>query len=179
MARVEEAVTPASTCYARRALTSSAGRLGGFRASPAGAAQVNTITPVVDHLNYGFTMTVRIGDRNETFIALYNATDGTTAVADAIDGLYDAIVEQLGHETSATNGKGVSVTESDTALTLTTDAGVEVVLLENAVWNVDTEVASTVAVIGTADVDTIDVSSICEYETSAAQDGYARVYVNM
>jgi len=179
MARVEEAVTPASTPYLRRALTSSAGRLGGLRASPAGSAQVNTIVPVVDHMQYGFQLVMRINNRLETFNAQYTATDATTTVADAIDGLYDSIVEQLGDASSANNGKGVSVTESDTALTLTTDAGVEVYALENTVWDLDTEVATSVATIGTADVDAIDISDICEFETSAAQDGYARVRVKM
>lgn len=126
--------------------TSGGQQLGEAAAAADGTAQVSTIVPVVDQANYGFKLVV--GGR--TFIAQYNPSDGTTAVAVAIDGLYDSIVEQLGGATSAANGLGVTVTESDTELTFTTDAGVLITDLENTVWNADTEVASTVATLGAA-----------------------------
>ena len=178
--KVEEDVTPADRVFVRRALTSSAGRLGGFRASPAGSAQVNTFAPTVDLSLYGFSLSLRDEDGHvRDFSVVYQPTDGTTSVADAIDGLYDALVDVLGGATAATNGLGVTITESATLLTITTDAGVEVVDLSSSVWDGDTEAVTGAAVVGTADVDTIDISAFAEYESSASQDGLALLRIRM
>jgi hypothetical protein len=168
LVKVEEAVTPASTPYLRRALTSGAGRLGGFRASPAGATQAVTITPVQNMLTYG----VAYGYLGIDYVATYSPTDATTSVADAVAGLEDALQE--------TNPSGVTVSAGGTTeATITAAAGTQFDYVRNISWNLDTEAASTVIVIATADVDAIDVSSICEFEDSAAADGLATLRMKM
>ena len=103
-------------------------------------------------------------------MASYAGTDATTAVADAIDGLFDSLVDQLGGATAAANGKGVTITESDTLLTITTDVGVAIVSLENSHFNLDTEVATCVATTGAVDADAIDCSAKFRFESAGAHD---------
>jgi hypothetical protein len=170
---VEEAVTPASPVWMRLAQTSSAGTLGAVRASPAGAAQVNTVAPAADQLEYG----IQLIHKGKTYLASYAPTDGTTTVADAIDGLYDALVEAIGGDDSATNGIGLTITESATLLTITTDDGTAIDSLTNYHYELDSEAATTVIVVGTADADALDISSVAKYLTSASAGGLAKVQV--
>jgi hypothetical protein len=160
----EDAVTPASSVFARRALTSSAGDIGRVRGTAVGAAQVSTVAPTVNHQHYAISFDFE----GQQFDIAYTATDETTAVADAIDGLFDNAVEQL---TAAGIETVVVATESATLLTLTVAAGREITNLRNAAHGLDVEAVSTVVVQGAADVDTIDVSSIAEFETTAAAGG--------
>lgn len=174
----EDAVTLGDPVYVRKAQTSSAGVLGAFRSSPAGTAQVTTVAPAADQPSYALTLQLRDADGNiRTFNPDYTPTDGTTAVADAIDGLYDAIVDELGGDTSSANGLGVTVTESDTLLTLTTDAGVSIVDLSPNYAD-DTEAATSTVTIGTADEDAIDVSAFCRWETECAAGGLALLRIH-
>jgi len=170
MVRVEEAVTPASTPYMRRATTSGAGRVGGLRASPAGTVgAAYTVVPVVDLSHYAF----EFGWRGRHYTVIYDPTDATTAVADAIDGLYDAAG-------GATPPAGLTLDETDTLLTITCADGEDLDYIRNAAWSLDAEAASVVVTnTVAADADAIDVSSICEFETSAAADGYARLRLKM
>lgn len=169
--KVEDAVTPSSSVFVRRAQTAGAGTVGKFRGTAAGTAQVSTVAPTVNHQHYAFSFEFE----GEQFDISYTATDATTAVADAIDGLYDNVVEQL---TAAGIETVVVASESDTLLTLTVAAGREIKNLRNAAHGLDTEAVSCVVTQGAADVDTIDVSSICEYLTTAAADGLAMVKIN-
>jgi hypothetical protein len=176
----EDAVSPTSKVYVRRAQTSSAGTVGAFRAGPDGSAQVSTVAPPADQTFYGLGLQLRDADGHvRSFNVTYEPTDGTTAVADAIDGLFDAISDAIGGATAAANGLGVTVTESDTLLTFTTDAGVEIVDLTSSAWISDTEAAQSTVVIGTADVDTIDVSDLFEWETTTSAAGLAKLKVKM
>ena len=174
MVKVEEAVTPASTPYMRRATTSGAGRVGGLRASPAGVATTTwTVVPTVDHGHYAF----EFGFAGQSYVVEYSPTDVTTAVADAIDGLYDALNATL---VDAGIDGLIATAETATLLTLTVDAGYELDYCRNAAFGLDTEAASVVVTETVEeDVDAIDVSSICEFETSAAADGFARLRVKM
>ncbi len=159
----EDAVTPSSSVFLRRALTSSAGTVGRVRGTAAGAtAQVNTIVPTVNHQHYAFSFDFE-GDQ---FDIAYTATDATTTVADAIDGLFDNVVEQL---TAAGIETIVVATESDTLLTLTVAAGRQITNLRNAAHSLDTEAVSTVTTTTVAsDLDSIDISAIAEFESTAA-----------
>lgn len=165
MVKVEEAVTPASTPYMRRAQTSGAGRVGGLRASAVGGQASYTVTPTVNHKNYAF----EYGYLGQNYVVQYSATDETTAVADAIDGLYDAAG-------GASPPTGITLAETATELTVQTAAGTDLDYIRCSAWGLDTEAIScTVATSVAADVDAIDVSSICEFETSAGADGYSRL----
>lgn len=115
--------------------------LGAFRASPDGAAQTNTVTPVADQAQYAF----ELGFRGQHYTAMYQPTDGTTTVADAIDGLFDAIGTI----------PGLTITDTGTTLQIVTAAGESLDYLRNTAWNADAEAASTVVVIGTAGVDCV------------------------
>lgn len=168
LVKVEEAVTPDSIPYMRRALTSGAGRLGGFRASPAGSTQAATLTPVQNMLTYG----VAYGYLGQDYVATYSPTDATTTVADAVAGLEDALEQN--------NPTGVTVSAGGTTeATITAAAGTQFDYVRNVSWNLDTEAASVVVVVAAADVDAIDVSSICEFEDSAAADGFATLRMKM
>jgi hypothetical protein len=146
----EEEVAVGDPVYVR--IEGSTEQVGALRKSVAGTAQVNTIAPVADQLHYGF----QLRHRGETYSVSYSPTDGTTAVADAIDGLYDALVAAIGGATAANNGIGLTITESATLLTITTDAGTAIGGLEPTHFELDSEAATVVAVVGTADVDAIE-----------------------
>lgn len=166
LVKVEEAVTPASEVWMRRALTSSAGRLGGFRASGVGGQESHTVVPVVDLSAYGF----EFGWRGRHYTCHYHPTDLTTTVADAIDGLYAA----LGTVT------GLTFSESATLLTIQTAAGEALDYIRNSSAALDADtltvvIAETVA----ADTDAINISAIAEYETTAAAEGLAQVRFHM
>jgi hypothetical protein len=164
--QVETDVTPASTVYVRRATTSGAGAVGRFRDEAAGSTQVSTITPVADSLIYA----VEYGYAGVHYTAQYVATDGTTSVADACDGLYDAL--------EANNPTGVTVADATTSVTLTAAAGTQFDYVRVTGWSLDTEAASATVSTATADVDTINVSSICSFETSASAGGLALLRIH-
>lgn len=163
LVKVEEAVTPASTPYMRRALTSSAGRLGGFRESPAGSTQVATITAIANGGFYG----IEFGYLGQKYTFAYPDVDGTTTTDAAIDGL----------ETQAAlvvpTGVTASSASATATMTLTAAAGTQFDYVRSL-----NDLSTTVSVAA-ADVDAIDVSSICAFETSADADGLAvlRVFV--
>jgi len=178
--KAEGAIARGDKLYARRALTSSAGAVGRVRATPAGGAQASTLGPVADQPEYGvaFEILDSSGVRRR-FAASYTPTDGTTSVADAVDGLYDAIVDQLGAADSATNGFGITVTESSTLVTLTTDAGYEILSLECTTWADDTEAATVAATLGTADADAIYVGDFATAQGAAADGELVIVKIHM
>lgn len=142
------AVVPRAAVYAVVS-TSGGDALGEAHSALEGTAQVCTFAPTADLSHWGIQLTVNTSRGLRTFTAHYEATDGTTAVADAIDGLFDALSDSLGGATSAANGIGVTVTESDTLLTVTADAGVEIVDLTANTWIGDTEAVCGTAVVGT------------------------------
>ena len=158
--KVEDAVDPSSTPYMRRAATSGAGRPGALRATPAGGQQLLTATPAaVDLDGYGFSF----GYLGQHYAARYFG-DGTTTVAVACDGL------ALSLGTIA----GLTITDATTAVTVETAAGTELDYFSEDLSQDDTAAASVDLVETTAaDVDAIDVSSICNFETTAAADGFA------
>lgn len=164
LALVEEAVTPSDPVYVRRALTSSAGRLGGFRASPAGGAQVVTATPSATNLAaYGFSF----GWRGRHYDA-YVTGDGTTTVAQACDGL----IASLG------SIDGLTISDEATHVEITTAAGEELDYMIESVQVGDVPAASVdLAVDTAADVDAIDASEIFEYMSAAAADELAVVKI--
>lgn len=166
--KVEEAVAVGDPVYMRRALTSSAGRLGGFRMSPAGSTQVATLTPAENALSYG----VKYGYGGRTYVATYNPTDGTTSVADACAGIEDALDE------NAPAGVTVSV-GGTTEVTLTAAAGTEFDYVENIAWSLDAEAASMTVSVAAADVDAIDISTIARWTKPAAADGLALLTIDM
>lgn len=170
---VEEAVAPGDPVYCRRALTSGAGNLGGFRASPAGSTQVATITVVADHQNY----VVEFSIDGERVSFSYNPTDGTTTTDDVVDGLEDAaaaIITARGL-TSVT----ASAASAAASFTLTAEAGRQFDYVTVSSFGEDTEAVAGTVSIAAADVDAIDVSSIAEFETSASADGLALLRLKM
>lgn len=168
LAKVEEAVEPGDPVHLRRALTSGAGRLGGLRASPQGAAQVSTYTPTADMTTYS----LEYGYLGQHYTLTYSPTDGTTSVADACDGIVAAANDD-GPPT------GVAITDSTTAVTFTTAAGTKLDYLRNTGTNLDADTVTGVAAEGAADADTIDISSIASFESAASADGLALVRVRM
>lgn len=172
--KVEDAVEEGDRVYCRRALTAGAGRLGGFRSTPAGSAQVLTITPIVNQAVYGFNFNFRWEGRNHNIKGFYTPTDATTSIADATAGLLDSINTSI-----AAHGLTGQLTAADitTALTITTLAGTEITEVDTNVWYLDTEASTVTASLGAADVDTIDVGSICEFESDSAADGYALLHI--
>ncbi len=165
-AKPETSLTTGGALYLRIAQTSSAGRVGALRSSPAGATQVATITPAENHGSYA----IAYGYLGEHYKATYNPTDATTTVADACAGLEDAADE------NAPSGVTVSA-GGTTAITLTAAAGTKFDYVHNVAWNLDTEAASTTVSVAAADVDALDISSIARIERGAAQDGLALIRV--
>lgn len=142
---------PGASVFLRRALTSGAGTVGVLRAAPAGSAQVSTYTPVADMLVYAF----EYGYGGEHRTVIYRPTDGTTAVADAVDGLVAAANDDG-------PPAGVTITDTETEVTITTAAGTQLDYLRNVAVSLDADTPAGAAALGAADIDTIDVSSIVE-----------------
>lgn len=158
---VEDAVTPGSTPYVRRALTSGAGTVGAMRGSAAGATQQTwTFTPTaIDLPGYGFQFEYQ----GVPYTALYLG-DGTTTVAVACDGL----VQDLG------SIAGLTITDNGTDVTIQPALGTQLENVRNLASHTDVPADSvTVAETVQEDIDTIDVSSIAVFETSAAAGGLA------
>lgn len=161
----ESAMAPGGRVYVRRALTSGAGAVGGFRGAVAGSAQTLTITPIVNQAIYGFSFTFVYQGVRHRIQAVYMPTDGTTSIADACGGLFDAVSAEI-------TAKGLSsvLTPADNATTLTvvTAAGYAITEPSANVWYLDTEAATVSLSNGTEDVDTIDASDLFEIESTAA-----------
>lgn len=144
------APTAGGSVFLRRALTSGAGTVGYIRGAVAGSAQVSTYTPVADMLAYGFAY----GYGGADYIVQFHPTDGTTTVALACDGLVaDGIINQP---------TGVEITDSTTAVTITTAAGTALDYLRPFGATLDAATAAGAVSVGASDIDTIDVSSIVE-----------------
>jgi hypothetical protein len=164
---VEEAVTESSTPYMRRAATSSVGTPGDLRASPAGTAQVATLTVVADLQNYA----VAFGINGRDYSFSYNPTDGTTATDDVVDGLEDAAAAEI-TQRGIGSLVAASAASAAAAFTLTTAAGVVFDYVTISSFGEDTEVVAGTVSLGTADADAIDVSSILRFTgASALVDG--------
>jgi hypothetical protein len=155
----EESMTIGDTVYIRRAQTSNAGTVGAVRKSPAGAAMTATLTPVADLLTYS----LEFDYLGRHYSAVYSPTDGTTAVADAIDG----IVAALGTIT------GLTITDNTTNFTIATAAGTVLENLRSNGASLDADTISiTISAAGTADADALDASSIARVvEPSISVDG--------
>lgn len=163
--QVEDAVTPASSVFVRRAQTSSVGAVGRFRGSAAGGQQSYTFTPSAINLpGYGFEFDYQ----GVHYTALYLG-DGSTTVAQACDGL----VQDLG------SISGLTISDGATEVTIQTAAGTELENVRNLASHTDVPVDSVdIAESVGEDIDTIDVSSICSFETSASAGGLALLRIN-
>lgn len=150
--------------YLRRALTSGAGTVGEILAAPAGSEQVSTYTPVADMLAYGF----EYGYNGVHYVVHYVPTDATTAVADACDGL----VAQANIDIP----DGVTIADGTTEVTITTAAGTQLDYLRATVTTLDADTAAGVAVVGAADVDALDISSIAEV-VEVNSTGFVKLFV--
>ncbi len=142
----EEDVTHTDDVYVRVAASGSE-VLGALRASADGGTQVATITPVADHLQYS----IKFGYLGRDYEFHYAPTDGTTTVADAVDGLEDAA--------AAIAPDGVTVSDaSGSTMTLTAAAGTEFDYVESTAFSLDTEAASASVSLASADVDAIKMT---------------------
>jgi hypothetical protein len=167
-----EAVTPASRCYVRV----EGSTVGDWGDTPAGTAQVLTVTPIVDLTVYGFAFTATVNGRAYRLRAFYRPTDGTTAIADACAGLLDSINTEI---TSYGLGSFLTAADNSTDIGITGAAGVLISELSANVWSVDTEVTSVTMSATSADVDMLDVSSICRYTSTAAAGALVKVKLQL
>jgi hypothetical protein len=160
---VEDAVTPASTPHVR---ISGSGEIGALRGTPAGGQQSYTFTPSAINLpGYGFEFDYQ----GVHYTALYLG-DGSTTVAQACDGL----VQDLG------SISGLTITDGATEVTIQTAAGTRLENVRNLASHTDVPVNSvTIAESVAADLDSIDASSICRFETSASAGGLALLKVSV
>jgi hypothetical protein len=176
LALVEEAVTPASRVWVRRALTSSAGRLGGFRDSPAGTAEVATITVVADHQVYSVKASMLVNGVSRELEFQYAPTDGTTTTDLAIDGLEAAAAAAIAAQ-GFTGLVTASAASAAATMTLTTLAGTVFEYVDGIAFNEDTPAEALEVVLTSTDADAIDCSAIFAYESSAAAGELAVVRV--
>lgn len=144
----EDALARGGSVYVRRALTSGSGTLGYVRGTPAGSAQTSTWTPVADQAQYG----IEFGYLGNHYEVTLIPTDGTTTVANAIDFMVLAIAAQIGAPS------GLTFTDNTTNLQIITAAGTELDYLRPGPIAADGATPTAAVSLGTADVDTIDVS---------------------
>lgn len=172
------AVTPASRVYV--CVEAATGRVvGDWGDDPLGTAQVATFTPAANMLSYAVKSTVIVNGREIPLNFEYAPTDGTTITDDAVDGLEDAAAAAI---TAAGLGSFVTASAASgaTTFTLTLAAGVTWgVAPYFSSWNLDTEVVAGTVDTGTADVDMLDVSSICRYTSSGAAGELVKVKLQL
>jgi hypothetical protein len=167
-----EAVTPASRPHV--CVEAATGRVvGDWGDTPAGTAQVLTITPAANLNIYGFAYSYRDASgvvHQRTVI--YQPTDATNTAAEANAGLEDAAAQD------APTGITVSAAAGAT-MTLTAAVGTEIFGVNTQVWGLDAEVTSVTASLSSADVDMLDVSSIAKYTSSGAAGELVKVKIRL
>lgn len=164
----EDAVTFGGPIFMRRALTGSTGALGRVRATETGATgEILTFTPTVDHMVYGF----EYGYNGRHYTVVYQATDNTTAVDVAADGLADAAADG--------DHADVTVAATATTVTLTLPVGATFDYARTSTWGLDTEATSGTTVLSAGDADAIDISSIASFEESAGAGELVWVKIHM
>lgn len=176
LALVEEAVTPASRVWVRRALTSSAGALGRFGDTPAGSTQVSTITAIADAQVYAIKAAMVVDGVLRTLEFEYAPTDGTTTTDVAIDGMEaaaDAAITAQGF----TGLIAASAASAADTMTLTAAAGREFVYVDGTAFFEDAAAEAMTVSTAAGDADRIDCSAIFAYESSAASGELAVVRV--
>ena len=176
LALVEEAVTPASRVWVRRALTSSAGRLGGFRDSPAGTAEVATITVIADQSHYAVKASMVVNGQLRELEFEFHPTDATTTTDVAIDGLEAAAAAAIAAQ-GFTGFVTASAASAAATMTLTTLAGTVFEYVDGTAFNLDAAAEALEVVLTSTDADAIDCSAIFAYESSAAANELAVVRV--
>jgi len=163
-AEAEEAMTPSSRVYVRRATTSGVGTPGDLRASPAGSAQVATVTPTAAELDYVLLVDVTIAGVRQLVPLLAANPDGSNTATETCDALRAAVAQ------AQTDGLLAGFSTGGTAtMTLTGPAGVAFLAQSTG------EGLLAVADTTPADVDTIDITSICKVEQSRGADGLVQV----
>lgn len=165
----EEAVSPGDAVYLRRALTSGAGTLGGFRASPAGSAQVATVTPTAAELDFLIMIEYTPPSGTKQSVPLLSANpDGSASQTEICDAWRTAAA------TAQADGLLAGFTFGGTStLTVTGPAGESFLVADVG------EGVSAVADTTPADVDAIDVSALFEWETAGSSTQLARLKVKM
>lgn len=176
LALVEEAVTPASRVWVRRALTSGAGALGRFGDNPAGSTQVATITVTADKRLYAVKASMVINGVARTLTFEYAPTDDTTTTDDAIDGLEDAAAAAITAQ-GFTGFVTASAASASATMTLTAATGTEFEYVDGTAFGLDAEVEVLTVSVAAGDADMIDCSAIFAYESSAAANEFAVVRV--
>lgn len=173
--QVQEAVTRDSRPHVRIEGTS----VGDWGDTPAGTAQVATGTVVADHQVYQVVSTVIVNGREIPLEFSYDPTDGTTTTDDVVDGLEDAAAAAI-TAAGLTGIVAASTASASATFTLTLTAGYTWgVSPYFASWGEDTEAVAGTFDAGTADVDMLDVSSICRYTSSASAGGLAKVKIRV
>ena len=176
LALVEEAVTPASRVWVRRALTSGAGALGRFGDTPAGTAEVATITVVADAQVYAVKASFQVNGVSRELEFSFAPTDGTTTTDIAIDGLEAAAAAAITAQ-GFTGLIAASAASAAATMTLTTLAGTVFDYVDGTAFNEDTPAEALTVVLTSTDADKIDASAIFSYESSAAANELAVVRI--
>ncbi len=168
-AQVEDAVTPASRVFVRRAQTSGAGALGRFRAAADGTAQLITATPTAANdtefvLQIHFTAGPAKGETH----SIQMVSDGSGTATEICDGLRTSL--------NSNARLAALITDTGTATLLLTASDVasefEVEDIGAGAWTSITETTAR-------DDDTIEVSAFCQFESTAAAGALARVRVDV
>ncbi len=169
LALVEEAVTPASRVWIRRALTGGTGALGRFGDAPdaADGAELWTMTPTAAENQFVILVRVTLANGDVQSVPLdAGEPDGSTTATEICDGWRTAFAAAQADGLLAGLAAG-----GTTTLTLTAPVGIDF-----TVSNIGEGVVATVETTNAAP-DKIDCSAIFAYESSAAASELAVVRV--
>jgi hypothetical protein len=167
--KVEDAVTPASKVYVRRAQTGSVGAVGRVRATPAGTAQVVTATPTAaNDTNYALQIHFTSGPAKGETHVIQALGDGSATATEICNDLRTSL--------NSNARLAALITESGTATLILTASAVDT---EFEVEDVGAGDFASITETTARDDDTIDISSIAEFESTAAADGLARLRINL
>lgn len=174
----EDAVTPTSRVYARKATTASAGAIGRVRGTPAGVAQTATITVVADMQVYAVKAVVIVNGERRELEFQYAPTDGTTTTDDAVDGLEAAGAAAI-LASGLTGIVSISAASASATFTLVAAAGYQFEYVDGTAFNEDAEAEALTVAQGTQDVDTIDITAIARFESTAAAGALVEVHIDL
>lgn len=169
-AQPEDTVVPGGPVFLRRALTSGAGRVGRFRGTPAGSAQVATVTPTAAELDFAILIEwTPPGSTDKQSVPLLSANpDGTASQTEICDAF------RVAAATAQADGllAGFAFTGTST-LIITGPAGESFRVSDIG------EGVAAVADTTPADVDAIDVSHLFEWESTGSSSALAKLKVKL
>lgn len=172
--QVAEDVTPNSRVYVRV----EGSNIGDWGDTPAGTAQVATITAIADAQVYRIVAFLNVDGVRRQLEFEYAPTDGTTTTDLAIDGMEAAAAAAIIAQ-GLTGIVAASAASASATMTLTLTAGYAFEYVDGSAFFEDASAEAMTVSTAAADADMLDVSAICKYTSTTLSGGLASVALRL